>query len=233
MTLEEIRKKFRDLTGRTDLVGPQGSDMGADFFINAAQRWLDRKLEFRGGAAELSVALSTGDYSADLGAHTSTVSGLRAVKSVGVEDSDGDFQFLEREDYKDLKKHTQVASSSDNGTPRSFAIGRLAPANRTESEIRVLFWPPVEGSHTLVVEGLFSSTELQDDSDRSWWSEVHPLILVKAAAFRMEAMQRNTQGESDYRRSLMEDLQGIDHDMVEQDIAGRDQVDNTWRNINR
>ena len=42
MNLLQIRQKFRTLSGRHDLVESDGSDNGADFYINAGQRHLDR-----------------------------------------------------------------------------------------------------------------------------------------------------------------------------------------------
>ena len=42
MNLLQIRQKFRDLSGRFDLVNEDGSDNGADFFINEGRKYLDR-----------------------------------------------------------------------------------------------------------------------------------------------------------------------------------------------
>lgn len=225
MDLSEIREKFRDLTGRYDLVTPNNTDEGADFYINAGQRWLDRQLDFQGASAETTLSLSTGAYSAD-------VTDLRAVKSVAVGQGGQDFAFLDKREYRPLRAYIENQQNSDQGQPRYYAIGRRAPGGRSVGSEELYFWPPTDGTYTAIVEGLFSSTVLSNNTDESFWSANFPDILIKAAAFRMEAMQRNTQGESDYRQSLQEDLENIDHDEVEEAIAGIDRVNNTWLDIN-
>jgi hypothetical protein len=47
MTLLEVRKKLVELSGKYDLVidTVDWVDNGANFYINAGQRWLDRKLD--------------------------------------------------------------------------------------------------------------------------------------------------------------------------------------------
>jgi len=42
MNLLQIRQKLRIESGRFDLVNSDGSDSGADFFINEGSRYLDR-----------------------------------------------------------------------------------------------------------------------------------------------------------------------------------------------
>lgn len=54
MNLGTIRAKFITLSGREDLVNNDDSDNGANYFINAAQKFLEREF----GHAETSVELS-------------------------------------------------------------------------------------------------------------------------------------------------------------------------------
>ena len=42
MNLLQIRTKFRDISGRFDLVNSDYSDNGADFYINEGRKFLDR-----------------------------------------------------------------------------------------------------------------------------------------------------------------------------------------------
>ena len=53
MNLGTIRAKFITLSGRDDLVNNDDSDNGANYFINAAQKYLDKRF----GHAELSLEL--------------------------------------------------------------------------------------------------------------------------------------------------------------------------------
>lgn len=224
MDLSEIREKFRDLSGRYDLVTANGTDEGADFFINAGQRWLDRQLDFQGASAVTTLSLSTDAYSA-------SVNEVRAIKNVGITQDSDDFDFLVKTGYEGLKRHTMVADSSDSDEPRWYAFGRDAPGSRGNFNQEILIWPPTDAQRTLLVEGLFASTELSNDGDESFWSVNFPDILVKATMFKAEAFQRNTSGEQDFRQSLLDDLRGIDHDEVEEMIGDIERVRNSWRDI--
>ena len=55
MNLGTIRAKFIELSGRDDLVNADDTDNGANYFITAGQRFLEKKF----GHAEASVELSS------------------------------------------------------------------------------------------------------------------------------------------------------------------------------
>jgi hypothetical protein len=45
LTLAQVRAKFRDISGRYDLVDGSNIDNGANFFIQEASKWLDKKAD--------------------------------------------------------------------------------------------------------------------------------------------------------------------------------------------
>jgi hypothetical protein len=54
----------------------------------------------------------------------------------------------------------------------------------------------------------------------SFWTEVHPSTLIKAALYELEGFYRNTEGQKDYLATLRSDVTGLDNDAVEQELVG-------------
>jgi len=48
MNLKEIRQEFAEKSGQLDLVNEDGSDNGANFYLNAGQQYLDKLIEKKG-----------------------------------------------------------------------------------------------------------------------------------------------------------------------------------------
>jgi len=224
VNLKEIRETFREETGRYDLVTSAGSNAGVDKYINSAQKWLDRQLDFEGADAQVTKSLSTASWSTEL-------EGLRAVKSVAVEDPNGDFCYLDRRQFMDVQELLKNSDSSSYGLPRYWSEGRLLPGNRTSGVFKLFTYPAADSAYTLYIEGLFGSTELVSDTDQSFWSALFPMVLVKATFMKAEAFQRNSTGERDLRQSVLDELRGIDHDEVERQLAESDQLKSVWRDI--
>ena len=86
MTLVDVRRIFiRDFTGRYDLI-VEGSDFannGADFYINAGQRWLDRKVSHKKSPASIYTDV-------DIGGFYVIFTEARAVQEVWISNSIGD-----------------------------------------------------------------------------------------------------------------------------------------------
>lgn len=60
--------------------------------------------------------------------------------------------------------------------------------------------------------------------ETSWWSEIYPDALVYAALYSLETFYRNTEGAKDWMNSIRMVIDGIDKDMVEQEVAGLNQI---------
>lgn len=210
MILEEVREAFLEATGRYDL--SEGRKPDADFFINAGKRWLDRRLDFQGNAAEILLSISQGDVGLEIEDH-------RAVKEVGVRDER--WNFLEKKMWRELKAIVPTASTSKRSQPRYYAPGALKRGEKVGGK-KILLWPPADKQYDVLVKALLESVSLEKNEDKNVWSVRYPDILIQAAAMKAEVFQRNSRGVSDMRQQLLDDLRGIDHDVVEEQIANQD-----------
>lgn len=55
---------------------------------------------------------------------------------------------------------------------------------------------------------------------KSYWTEVHPMTLIKAALLALDSFYRSSAGIRNRLESLQIDITGLDHDLVEKTIAG-------------
>ena len=62
MTLLELRTQFRTESGRHDLVTDAFADSGADFYINAGQRYMDRLVNTPKSIVRVFRELAVGAY---------------------------------------------------------------------------------------------------------------------------------------------------------------------------
>jgi len=238
MNLLQFRQKFRTLSGRFDLVNEDGSDNGADFFINAAQRHLDR-LDETQKSWGISYKFCEVDH------YAVSFPYCRAVKEVWVATITARYQ-LEKKDLQDLiaEYFTTLPSGIDSGSPLYYSptvtrhIPEAIPADDFESFAgyvdvisadhyaynTVLISPPTDEKLLVEVKGLFYTAELIEDTDKSYWSEVHPNVLVMATLREIEIINRNTQGVNDWDNAIAAAVSGIGKDLVEELIAGVSQI---------
>jgi hypothetical protein len=241
MNLKELRTQFVKRNGRYDLVVDNVAwvDNGADFYINAGQRYIDRLDTTHKSEGKNFQYVTSGDYYV-------TFPFCRAVKEVFALDADGQKR-LEKVDYDKLRAYyADRQSQLTTGEPSYyFPAGiRLVPESDrlTIDELDamidwthiiidpsynyngVLFWPPADGNYTVEINGLFYSPDLASDDDHSFWSTVHPEILLMAANRQMEIDYRNTQGVKDWEAAIQTEILGLGKDLVEEHIADVDQM---------
>lgn len=251
MEYKDLRQKFVELSGRYDLIKRNLTDNGADFFINAGQKMLDRTQDMGKSKARLTQSLS---------ARTILVStvGLRALKSVWVSASDGmsELQITTMEIMRDY--YGGKLSDQDAGRPSicAPAVLRPFPDTTVAADVAGLYdiedlmlhvvsgmtghWtyngvvvmPPPDAAYTISIWGLFYSPTLSATlsgstwtQTKSFWSEVHPDTLLLASLYKLEAFYRNTEGAKDWQSALDVDLKGMDNDFVEEDINGESQME--------
>lgn len=239
MNLGEIRKQFVSVSGRYDLVNQDGSDKGANFLINEASKWLDRKIE---------TTKSWGTYPVIKPINTWYVRFpfARAVKEVWMTTTEGRVQLI-KSTLQDLFADylTGIPAEWEAGTPEywSPAITRMIPEIKTPAEIAdlddyigvitpisheyntVLFNCMVDIETLFEIVGLFYSRFFEVDSDENFWSQVHPLLLIQAAIRQTHVLTSNRPMTKSYNESLAEQLKDIDMDLVEQGIAEVDQME--------
>jgi hypothetical protein len=241
MNLLQIRQQFRTLSGLHSLVNADGSDNGANFHINAGQRHLDR--------------LNTNQKSfgscyrfCEIGFYSVRFPYCRAVKEVWAATTTARWQ-LEKKDLNDLisEYFTELPSGIDSGDPLYYAptITRAVPETSVtracdfESFIgyvdipssnhydfnSILLSSPVSEKTLIEIKGLFYNGELVNDTDESYWTVVHPEILIMAAMRSVEIINRNTQGVNDWDNAIASESSGIEKDLVEEEIAEVTQIE--------
>jgi len=246
MDYKDLRQKFVELSGRYDLIKANGTDSGADFFINSGQKMLDRMQDTGKAQARLTRTLA---------ANTVVVYtvGLRAIKSVWVSNADGMTQ-LEKTSIENLRGYYgKKLSDITAGTPANYAPAVLRPypdttvaadvAGLYDIEDLILYvaagatghWsyngiiiaPPPSTVYTLSLWGLFYSPTLSATlsgstwtQTKSFWSEEHPDILLIASLYKLEVFYRNSEGAKDWENALNKDMTGIDFGFVEEDVSG-------------
>jgi hypothetical protein len=239
VALIDVRRIFiRDFTGRYDLI-VEGSDFannGADFYINAGQRWLDRKVQHKKSPASIYTDV-------DVGGFYVIFTEARAVQEVWISNSigDGTRGELTRVTRQALRELFPLDYSGiDNSTPCYYTPinVRSLPVNSLEFTIdkigeilytsslgsdalynAILLLPPTDTKITVEVVGLFYTPALVNDTDHSFWTESEPMLLVQAACRMLEVSMRNRQGVADYELAMEVDIVEIEKDDVEEEIV--------------
>ena len=239
MNFLQLRQKFRDLSGRFDLVDSVGVDLGAGFFINEGRKFLDRMDETQKSWGTCFKFMEIGFWSVQFPY-------CRAIKEVWAASSSARWQ-LEKKRTQDLIEGylTGLPSSRTNGVPEYYApcITRTIPENVTVNSLEsflgwvdipsgnasefnaVLVNVPTSEKLTIIINGLFYSAELVNDTDENYWSAVHPMLLYMAAMRQVEINNRNTQGVNDWTSAIGTDMKQLGMDLVEELIAESSQME--------
>ena len=238
MNLIQVRTKFRQLSGRFDLVNDDYSDNGADFFIYEGQKFLDRMNETQKSWASIFRYVNIGYFSASFPL-------CRAIKEVWAASTTARWQ-LEKLSLQDLKDGylAGLPSSRENGLPEYFSPGitRFVPENASAVDLEayagfvdipagateynsIILNVPVEEKLSLEIVGLLYTMELVNDADENYWSAVHPLLLVSAAMMMTEVPNRNTQGFNDMLNLVTKYNTQLGMDLVEELIAEVNQME--------
>lgn len=239
MNLLQLRTQFRTISGRFDLVNADGSDNGADFYINEGRKYLDRSDETQKSWASCFRFVEIGGFSV-------TFPHCRAIKEVWAMSTTARWQ-LEKKNLQDLIAGymTGLPSSRTSGTPLYYSpcLTRYIPEDALVADIESFVgWVdvPAGGAHeynailinvpaderiSLDVKGLYYSMELVDETDTNFWSGAHPMTLIMAAMRQLEIINRNTQGVNDWSSAIAVDMAQLGMDLVEELIAGITQIE--------
>ena len=117
MEYHDLRQKFVEMSGRYDLVNATWEDNGADFFINAGQRFLDRVSTYGKGAAKNVQSIAAGTIIVKS-------ANLRAVNNVWAGNSTDGLVKLTRYSLSELKEYyfSNAGNASVLGSRLSSAI---------------------------------------------------------------------------------------------------------------
>jgi hypothetical protein len=238
MNLIETREKFRNISGRYDLVNKDLSDNGADYFINEGSKWLDRKTETTKSWGSYPIIRPIDSWYVQF-------QFARSVKEVWMTTLNGRFQ-LEKKSIQDLLSTYLNTAPSQwiSGTPTYYApaLTRLIPEVKTPADIAslsafigvinpasneynaILLNSPIDSQALFEVVGLFYSKVLILDTDENFWSQVHSLLLIQAAILQTYIISGNRSMMTTYINNLDDQLKDLDMDLVDQLISEVDQM---------
>lgn len=240
MPLLDVRKLFIEFSGRYDLIVDDVDflDKGADKYIRAGQKWLDRT--FTIGAAK---ARNFQDVA--IGTSAILVPQARVLRDVWMSGSARNKYQLEKVNF-DVFRERQPSDPAlvTNGTSQfwtpyltntepyaqvggSWVIG-IDKFNGTVYNVpgeqwnynAVLFSPPTSEAVTVEVRGLFYPTTLIADTDANFWTEREPNTLAMAACRALEQSYRNMQGVNDWEGSVRSELLGLEFDLADEESDG-------------
>lgn len=231
MNLLKIREQFIELSGRSDLVKSMTNyeDNGADWYIRAASKELDRERLQTGEAPKIAVIAVPAE------GWVVKLDRMRSIFSVRVR-TGNTYSVLKRLSragvYSTFPKLGYDISAgaplfyypinfqylSEDAIPDAFMIE--AAYEKTIDEITgIIILPPPDTAIQVEVEGYFYSALLENDEDTNFWATVEPDILVMGAMRELERSYRNMSGAREWTSHIEQKLLGIDMDRVEQTIS--------------
>lgn len=210
-TLGGIRKQLCKVAGRPDLVidfeGEDYRDNGANYYISAGERWLDRQLDTHKSPAWFYVTLA---------ADESMIQFKRAryVQEVLEQDAEGVRTALSWQTINvGLCPEQKDLESDDLPDAQNIIFGNHFP-------YKAIYVEPSTEERTLLIKAAWYSAHLHNDWDRSFWTQNEPHLLIRAAMREMEVDMRNTQGVKDFEYDLLSQVTKIYHDMIAEAQAG-------------
>ena len=213
MPLLAVRKDFIVFSGRYDLIIDQidYADNGADNFIRAGQRWLDRTSVIYKATGTTIITLNEGEWFVDLP--------CRTISKVWADNGECEWDLCKKE-YKHLRKYFPGdPDTMQAGKPEYYSIApiRLIPESGTTTYpfTKLIFMPPAPAGTQLHIEGTFLQPTLTDDDSTNFWTEQEPLILTMAACRALEISYRNKEGVADWETAIKTELLGLEMDLAE------------------
>lgn len=246
MNLRQVRRQFVTDSGREDLINEDGSDRGADKYIQAAADWLDENMDHPKSTTRHVELLSSGSYYLHLPR-------CQTVEQVWIMGEDVDGQYIRRQLSGPRSaawirhNYNEKWSEQSQDTPTDYSLdvigleGSQVGLESTDLSsyddvddllladdsnaphykyTGMLFVPVADQEYTLSVFGKFYQKELTTDTDQNYWTVVKPLILSKAACRLVEGALRNFQGEQDFLKSIEVDMRALDKSFADQTSAG-------------
>lgn len=235
MNLSDLRDQLGILSGRLDLT-EENPDL-ADFFINEGSRFLDRNSTIQKSYGTFYGYVSSGGWYLE-------VPSSRGIKKVYVANTEGRYEAkkITLEEMLIYLMSERVANLT-SGSPyyycpavtRNIPEGATLPTNITDyidvltttgqNYNAILLSPPADGQYLISIEGLFYSKTLTAETDENFWSVNHPSLLLQSALREIEVFNRNSAGVKDWESAIMTILDGINKDLIEEEIADIDQME--------
>lgn len=239
MTLLSVRTLAVKLSGRYDLINADGStpesgtDNGMNSFINSGQRYLDMLLDSKkvDGVRYDSLAIDSWYV---------PIQGIRAIETVWVNHTTERWQ-LERKSLLWMKEnYADLISSTTSGDAEYWCPALMRGIDVTnkdslgaffnysvaqtsyEDYSGIIILPKTDVALTVETSGKFWSPTLTNDTDTSYWSEIHEMLLVWASLRQLEISYRNKEGAQDWEQAIASYAMGLDKDEIQEQISNVD-----------
>ena len=242
MTLLSVRTSAVQLSGRYDLINADGdtpesgTDNGMNAFINSGQRYLDMLIDSKKGDGVRYDSLSLGSWYL-------SIQDIRALEDVWVNSTTARWQ-LERKPLNWMKENwPELVSATTSGDAQYWspallrgvavtnrdALGTFFNYNLTQTGYEgysgIIILPVTDIALTVETSGKFWSPTLASDSDESYWSSVHQMLLVWASLRQLESSYRNREGAADWDNAIASYIMGLDKDEIQEQISNVDQLE--------
>lgn len=235
MNLLAIRKHFRTLSGRYDLVDDDVSGT-TNLLINEACRNLDR-------LTEMQKTWGVHFVEAPANSFRVAIPYCRAIKEVWLATATERWQ-LEKKNIQDLIVE-YLSSAPTAGTPLYYSptLTKRIPEGVDISAFSaymnymdtstgldhnhnaIVILPPTDVTLLVEVRGFFYSKELVLDTDQNYWTTVHPLTLLKASFRELDIFNQNQGKTKLWNEALASEIDNINKDLVEELVAEVDVIE--------
>ena len=228
MNLREIRKQFVHASGRFDLRNDDGTDNGADFYLQAGQKHLENLVHYDKAKASHYVQLN--------GLSGVVLPQVRTVETVLAKTLTESARPLTRMSLAQALTLVDACSTSEipsyyllirsrgNAESLFFGIEMLSAVSaadvsdgtRFDSHALIVF-PALQTTQVVQLEviGLTRESLLHDDTDENFWSLQWPSLLVYAGLRELEVLYRNTAGVRDWDVAIQGTLTALEFDAVQ------------------
>lgn len=231
MELRAFRKLFVETSGRYDLVNDDGTDNGADYYINQGVRYLESVMHWDKMEASF--------YTSLVGESTFMVQNLRTINKVFARATATDkFTELVRITLAQARKYVMDGLPSE-GVPLFYCLFRSKGEHQGMSLVENFFLGAgtayqdvLEGQNfdsvgllvlpllstaavvDVEVSGLMRSAKLAAEDDSNYWTLEWPNVLLYASRRELEVQHRNMQGVKDWDNAIATALVQLEMDYI-------------------
>lgn len=231
MNLLSVRQQFVKLSGRYDLattaVDDYDTDAGADFFINAGMRFLDRKYITLKTEASIFEEVASGSWYL-------TFQNCAAISEVWCNDDEDRWQ-LTKYPYKTIKEnYAGLVSESDGGEPLYYSPIWLRSMDSTDFQSLgtffnfvktdddgtyngIIFTPKTDTDYNIEVVGRFYHADLSSNTDNNYWTNIAPDTLIKAALYQLNVFYSDLKASTRWLSAINVEGMDLEKNFIEQE----------------
>lgn len=238
MNLGTGREEFIRLSGRFDLVNGDGSDNGADYWLNQGQNFLDDRVGHIAQAVNMTTLSANSFYV--------KVKWLKYPTAVYLIDPDSqDRYFLTRLDERTFKEGFSHHDQQTAALPLAYcmASNTLAPGlNYLQATVdtyedgdqislslaslykTLLIAPKADKAYECYVQGVYKSMELVEDTDSTHWTTRYSRLWLFASLYELEVGYKNQEAMKSWLMAIEDELLNLSKNQVELEIGDYEPV---------